>query len=234
MNHMRSMVLFSCVAVFVLAGVAAAGGKGSLTVAGFDSGEMNGRVPSGWELVEKAGTPNLALERKGAGYALRMKSDSRSSFGIKKGLDLKAGEYPCLSWAWKVARLPRGADVRAADKDDQAIQLYVAFKPTGWPAKLNSPVIGYIWGVECPKGAFVTSSQPFAGNVRHVVLRNKADPLDTWFTEKRNLEEDFRRLFPHIDGGKPRDITSIYFYINSQNTESEAEGYIHDVCFRRG
>jgi len=235
MKRMRSFLVFSCIMalVFVLSGTGMTGENGGLTVAGFDSGEMEKGAPSGWELVEKDGTPNLTLERKNARYVLHMKSDSESSFGIKKELDVMIGEYPFLNWEWKVARLPVGADIRKADTDDQAIQIYVAFKPTGWPAKLNTPVIGYIWGVECPKDTVVTSPQPFAGKVRYVVLRNREDALDTWFGEKRNLEEDYRRLFPDIDDGQPRDIKGISFYINSQNTESEAESYIYNVRFSR-
>ena len=232
---MGSFLLFSWVMgfVLVLSGTGMAGENAGLTVAGFDSGEMKKGAPSGWELVEKKGTPNLTLERKDTRYVLHMKSDSRSSFGIQKEMDLKAGEYPFLSWEWKVIRLPDGADVRKADTDDQAIQIYVAFKPTGWPSKLNTPVIGYIWGVECPKDTFVTSSQPFADKTRYVVLRNKEDALNTWFGEKRNLEEDYRKLFPDIDDGQPRDIKGISFHINSQYTKSEAESYIYNVHFSR-
>ncbi|TFG93359.1 MAG: DUF3047 domain-containing protein, partial [Syntrophobacterales bacterium] len=145
----------------------------------------------------------------------------------------KAGKYPFLSWKWKVGRLPDGGDVRKSATDDQAIQIYVAFKPTGWPEKLNTPVIGYIWGVECPKGSMITSDQLFADKVRYVVLRNKEDTLNTWFGEKRNLEEDYKKLFPDIDNGQPRDIKGISFYINSQNTKSAAESYIYDVRFSR-
>ncbi|MDD5722239.1 MAG: DUF3047 domain-containing protein [Syntrophales bacterium] len=235
MKLVKFSLIFSCMLafVFVLPGTGIAGGNGGLTVAGFDSGEMKKGAPSGWELLDRKGTPNLALERKDDRYVLHMKSDSQSAFGITKDLDLKAGEYPFLSWEWKVTRLPDGADVRKADTDDQAIQIYVAFDATGWPAKLNTPVIGYIWGVKCPKDTVVTSSQPFADKVRYVVLRNREDALNTWFSEKRNLEEDYRKLFPDIEGGQPRDIKSISFYINSQNTKSEAESYICSVRFSR-
>lgn len=235
MKYMRSFLAFSCMITIVLAlsGLGIACGNDGLIVAGFDSGEMQKGIPSGWKLVAKDGTPNLTLERKDTRYVLHMKSDRHSSFGIKKEIDLKTGEYPFLSWEWKVARLPDGADVRKASTDDQAIQIYVAFKPTGWPAKLNIPVIGYIWGVECPKGSMVKSAQPFADKVRYVVLRNKEDALNTWFCEKRNLEEDYRKLFPDIKDGEPRDIEEISFYINSQNTKSEAESYIYNVLFSR-
>jgi len=236
MRSVRSfLMIFSFIIIFVitLPGLVIAGGDNSLAVAGFDSEKMEKGAPSGWELVDKKGASDLVLESVDDKYALRMKSDRESSFGIKKEMDVKIKEYPFLNWEWKVARLPVGADVREADTDDQAIQIYIAFKPTGWPAKLKTPTIGYIWDTECPKDTVVTSQQPFASKVRYIVLRNKSDTLNEWYQEKRNLEEDYKKLFPDIDGGQPRDIEGISFYINSQHTKSEAESYIYDVRFSR-
>ena len=235
MRNSKSFLIFSFIMIFTLTltGAVMAGGDNGLIVAGFDSGKMGKGAPSGWKLIESDGTVNLDLEREGDRYILHMKSNSESSFGIKKEVNAKIKEYPFLNWEWKVARLPAGADIRKADTDDQAIQVYVAFKPTGWPAKLNTPTIGYIWGVECPKDTIVTSPQPFASKVRYIVLRNKSDKLDKWYYEKRNLEEDYKKLFPDIDGGQPRDIEGISFYINSQHTKSDAESYIYNVRFSR-
>ncbi len=235
MSSGRSFVIFSFMMIFIhtLPGTVIAGGDNSLTVAGFDSEKMEKGAPSGWELVEKKGVPNLDLEKVDDRYALHMKSNSESSFGIKKEMDVKIKEYPFLNWEWKVASLPVGADVRKADTDDQAIQIYVAFKPTGWPAELNTPTIGYIWGVECPKDTVVTSRQFLAGKVRYIVLRDKSDKLDKWYYEKRNLEEDYEKLFPDINNGKLRNIGGISFYINSQHTKSEAESYVYNVRFSR-
>ncbi|GAI98805.1 unnamed protein product, partial [marine sediment metagenome] len=59
------------------------------------------------------------------------------------------------------------------------------------------------------------------------------DKLDKWYEEKRNVSEDYKKLFPDIKGGKLRDVEGISFYINSQHTKSEGEGYIYDVYFSR-
>ncbi|MEA2014079.1 MAG: DUF3047 domain-containing protein [Thermodesulfobacteriota bacterium] len=235
MKSDRSFLSFSLVTIFILTltGATIASGSNALTAAGFDSEKMEKSAPSGWELVEKAGTVNLDLEKVDDSYALRMTSNSESSFGIKKEIKVKTAQYPFLSWKWKVAKLPIGADIRDADADDQAIQIYVAFKPTGWPVKLKTPTIGYIWGVECPKDTIVTSPQLLASKVRYIVLRNKTDELNIWYHQKRNLKEDYQKLFPDIDGGQPRDIEGISFYINSQHTKSEAESCIYDVRFSR-
>ncbi len=236
MRSIRSFLVilfFIALCVITLPGAVLAGGDNRLNIAGFDSNKMENGAPSGWELVEKKGVPNLVLESVNGRFALHMKSNSESSFGIKKEMDVTIKEYPFLSWEWKVAMLPVGADVRDADTDDQAIQIYVAFKPTGWPAKLKTPTIGYIWGVECPKDTVVTSPQPLADKVRYIVLKNKSDTLNEWYQEKRNLIDDYKKLFYDIDDGQPRDIVGISFYINSQHTKSEAESWIYDVRFSR-
>ncbi len=86
MKYMRSFLAFSCMMTIVLAlsGPGIACGNDGLTVAGFDSGEMQEGIPSGWKLVANDGTPNLTLERKDTRYVLHMKSDRHSSFGNKK------------------------------------------------------------------------------------------------------------------------------------------------------
>jgi hypothetical protein len=208
-------------------------GENTVMVAGFNSGEMKDGAPVGWKLDENKGTPDLELGKEDGKYALHLKSDSESSFGIKKEIKLKKGEYPFFNWKWKVCKLPVGGDVRKSDTDDQALQIYIAFKETGWPAKLKTPVIGYIWDNECPRETMVTSSQPFAGKVRYIVIRDKNDKLNEWYTEKRNIYEDFKKLFPDIDGGTPRDVKGVAFYINSQNTTSKADSYIYDVYFSK-
>jgi hypothetical protein len=189
-------------------------------------------IPAGWALEKRSGTPNLCLEKEGEGYVLRLASDRNSSFGIKRALRVDLSQYPFLTWRWKAVRLPEGGDVRGAQTDDQALQFYVAFPSLGFPARLNTPVVGYIWDNEAPRGWMGRSDQIGGGKLRYVVLRNKSDRLGEWHIEKRNLYDDYKRMFGDLKGAGP--ITQgIAFYINSQNTRSEAEGWIGDVLFSR-
>lgn len=200
-------------------------------VAGFSTDTMKEGAPAGWELVKSKGVPDIKLEKEGEMFALHLKSDKSSSFGIKKEVKNDPMRNPFLNWKWKVTRLPSGGDVRDKKSDDQALQLYVAFEATGWPAKLNIPVIGYIWDNEAPKGTVVKSSQLLADKVKYIVLRDKTDTLGEWSSEKRDVRDDYKKLFSDIDNGKVRKIEGISIYINSQHTESEAEGYIYDIYF---
>jgi hypothetical protein len=208
--------------------------KDIVLVAGFDSAHMQKGAPAGWILDRIEGTPVLKLEKSSEIYCLHMRSDSESSFGVKKEIKVDIKEYPYLNWRWKATRLPDGGDVRKTDTDDQAIQLYVAFAPTGFPARLNTNVVGYIWDDEAPKGWTGRSSRTGGGKLRYLVVRNKTDHLGQWYTEKRNIYDDYKKLFKDIKGGEPPGPThGIQFHINSQHTESEAESYICEVFFSK-
>ncbi|MBN1829981.1 MAG: DUF3047 domain-containing protein, partial [Deltaproteobacteria bacterium] len=199
-------------------------------IVGFDSDAWEGGAPQGWELTINAGKANLSLEKTDGTVALLLKSDSASAFGISRKVNVDPAAHPVLRWKWRVDKRPPG-DVRSFRTDDQAAQLYVLFREVSWPAKLNSPVIGYIWDDGSPKGAAVKSPQPLAMMVRYIVLRDKRDPLRTWMEEERNVLDDYRRLFPDIEDAKIRPVVGLSIYINSHHTGSEAESRIADIRF---
>jgi hypothetical protein len=202
-------------------------------IAGFDSPEMQKGAPTGWLLNLKKGEPNISLEAASQLYYLHMKSNE-SSYGVRSGIKVDIKEYPYLNWMWKVTRLPEGGDVRKSDTDDQAIQIYIAFTPTGFPESLNTPVLGYIWDNEAPRGWTGRSPAFGGGKLRYVVVRNKTDRLGQWYTEKRNIYEDYRKLLKDVECAEPAGLThGVEFYINTQNTRSSAESYIGDVYFSK-
>jgi hypothetical protein len=206
----------------------------SVVVAKYRSPRLVNGVPEGWTLMKHSGTPNINLIRAGDAYYVRMISDPRSGFGIERTVRVDLKEYPYLNWTWRATKLPRGGDVRKSATDDQALQIYVVFPSTVFPEKLNTPILTYIWDNEAPKGLSTRSPKPFLKRIRYLVLRNKTDQLGNWYTEKRNVYEDYKRIFRDIHGGEPMGAThGVRFYINSQNTRSNAEGYIGEMSFSK-
>ncbi len=206
----------------------------TVEVVRFLSAEMKKGVPPGWELDKKSGTPVLGLEKNGDSFQLNMKSDPQSSFGIKKAITVNVKEYPFLNWKWMASRLPQGGDVRKAETDDQAIQIYIAFPATGFPARLNTSVIGYIWDNEAPRDWMGRSPQFGGGKLRYVVLRNRTDKIGEWYSEKRNVYQDYRKLFRDMKEGEPTGpVQGVSLYINSQHTRSTAESSVGDIYFSR-
>ncbi len=189
--------------------------------------------PAGWTLDLKKGSHNFSVERDGQDLVLHMVSKN-NSFGIKKEAHVNVREYPYLNWRWKAVRVPPGGDVRNAGTDDQAIQLYIAFPAMGWPAALNSPVIGYVWDNESPRGYYGRCRQIGGDKLRYLVLRNKGDKTGEWQVEKRNVYQDYKTLFKDIKNGEPDAVTNgLQIHINSQHTGTEAESYIGEIYFTK-
>lgn len=206
----------------------------AVTVARYRTPCMINGVPEGWSLMKHSGSPNINLVKAGDAYYVRLHSDSRSGFGIERAVRVNLKEYPYLNWTWRATQLPKGGDVRKSSTDDQALQIYVVLPATGYPESLNTPILTYVWDNEAPKGLSVRSSKPFLRKIRYLVVRNKTDHLGQWYTEKRNVYADYKRIFRDVEGGEPRGAThGLRFYINSQNTKSNAEGYIGEVFFSR-
>jgi len=233
-KRLLTIIFLVLLTVFISAGDLFSILEESVAVAKYRSPRLVNGVPEGWTLMKHSGTPNINLVRAGDAYYVRMKSDPRSGFGIERTVRVDLKEYPYLNWTWQATKLPQGGDVRKSATDDQVLQIYVVFPSTVFPEKLNTPILTYIWDNEAPKGLSARSPKPFLKRIRYLVLRNKTDRLGNWYTEKRNVYEDYKRIFRDTRGGEPMGaIHGVRFYINSQNTRSHAEGYIGEMSFSK-
>jgi hypothetical protein len=182
-------------------------------------------VPSGWTLREFAGQADVELVRVDGRIAMHLRSD-RASFVLHRDVVVDLAEYPVLTWAWKVVRLPTGGDVRQAARDDQAAQVYVIFPR--WPAPLRqSDVIGYVWDTTAPAGTQLTSTR--AGNVRLMVVESGDGALGSWRRYGRDVAQDYAALF----GRKPPRVGKVAVMIDSNDTRSDAEAFWAPLSFRR-
>lgn len=179
--------------------------------------------PPGWDLKEFSGRAHVEVVRDGARLALRLVS-KQTSFALYRDVVLDPKRFPVLTWTWKALTLPAGGDVREKGRDDQAIQVYVIFPR--WPSpKVNSDVIGYIWDSRAPAGLKITSPQ--SRNVRLVVLQSGGDNAGRWIREERNVYQDYVELFRR----EPPKVGKIAVMIDSNDTRSSAESYVHDLAF---
>ncbi|MGH7207713.1 MAG: DUF3047 domain-containing protein, partial [Nitrospiraceae bacterium] len=120
---------------------------------------------------------------------------------------------------------PPEGDIREKTKDDQAAQVYVVFP--AW-LRVRSPIVGYIWDSNAPAG---TVADGYSMNpTRVIVLRSGTQPLGKWLQERRNVAEDYRKLF----GKDPdKNVGRVAIWINTQHTKSSAEATFADLQFLR-
>jgi hypothetical protein len=225
---MRSTPVRLTVLVFVFAVIATGWAADLFVVEDWRSYPLGTRgIPGDWkgqnwgrpvydlEIVSDNGQPVLRLRSKG--------ESSTISRDLGGGVDL--GETPILEWSWKVITLPTGGNACQKSADDQAAQVYV-----GWlrsPESVRSRIIGYVWDSTAPAGTICKSQK--APTVTYVVLRSGSEELGKWITERRNVVEDFWRIY----GEAPEKPTAVSLSIDSDDTRSSAESFIGPTVFTR-
>jgi hypothetical protein len=165
-------------------------------------------------VIEQDGQRVLHL--KSAGDSSNVNKDIRGRVRLR--------DTPVLEWTWKVVALPKGADARRAETDDEAAQLYVVWPR--FPEAVRSQIIGYIWDTKAPAGSIFKSKK--SGTVTYVVVRSGSADLGKWITERRNVREDFRRIY----GEEPDDPGGLSFGIDSDDVKGAAESYLGRILFR--
>lgn len=174
-------------------------------------------LPDGWEIRKVPGTDvtKYRVDPSGADGAgvLVMEADNASAtFATQlKTVDLR--RTPLLRWRWRVLEYPRDADGRVAERDDQAIGIYVSYGGI-----LGQKSIAYRWESDTPVGT-EGDARYAAGvvKVHWIAVRNQADGTGEWRVDERNVAADFQRVFGFIPDDPIIAVTS-----NSQYTGSRA------------
>jgi len=184
-------------------------------------------VPPGWT-KQNWGSPqyNFVVAANGNQKVLHMQSNNEGSTiskDIKGKVNLK--DTPLLEWSWKVMVLPRGGDSCKKATDDQAAQIYVTWPR--FPTAVRSRIIGYVWDTTEPAGTICKSEK--TGTVTYVIVRSGSADLGKWFTERRNVSEDFRKIY----GEEPDSPEALSVAIDSNDTNSTSESMIGTILFRR-
>jgi hypothetical protein len=192
------------------------------------TGEINRKgIPSGWtgEAFGRRADYDFTIEQHADGRVLHLQSRNDHSTiarDITGKVSLK--ETPILEWSWKATILPTGGDLRRKETTDMAAQLYVVWPR--FPALLRSRIIGYVWDARTPAATIVKSQK--TGTVMFVVLRSGSADLGKWLTERRNVAEDYAKIF----GEFPDDPGAITISIDSNDTQSMAESFMGRIVFR--
>jgi hypothetical protein len=184
-------------------------------------------IPPGWQ-GQNWGSPryDFRVEEQDGRAALHMKSANEGSTitrEIKGKINLK--DTPILEWTWKGVVLPKNGNSCKKATDDQAAQLFVVWPR--FPEAVRSRIIGYVWDTTQPMGTICKSEK--TGTVTYVVIRSGAAELGKWMAERRNLVEDFTKVY----GEAPDNPAAVSVSIDSNDTDSTSESFMAAIAFRR-
>jgi DUF3047 family protein len=181
-------------------------------------------IPTGWRPYETIGGHpgyDFTVVDDDGRRALDLRSEGDHST-IAKDVTVDLGQTPILEWDWKIVRLPAGADVRRKEASDLTAHLFVVWPR--FPALARSRLIGYAWGATAPPG-IVPSRK--TSRVTFVILHSGSAETGRWLTERRNVADDYRRIF----GEDAPNPGAIALSIDTNDTRASAEGVIGRIAF---
>ncbi|MDX1763695.1 MAG: DUF3047 domain-containing protein [bacterium] len=187
---------------------------GLMVIDDFESG-----LSSDWERKDFKGRTEYGVVQTDRGACLKAQSLGSAS-GLIRKISYSLDDYPILSWRWKVDNILKGGDERTKAGDDYGARVYVVF-PHWIPAMTRS--INYIWANKLPQGEAVPN--PYYRKAMMVAVESGSDHLGQWRHARRNVLEDYRRLF----GDEPPKVGAIAVMTDTDNTGESATACYDDI-----
>lgn len=206
-----------------------------------------GQIPRGWRLRKRFGYPKGASAKwvtKSRMRAVKLHSKAALTF-LEKTVNVDIRDYPIITWKWRVENILQGNDERTVEGDDHPIRIFFVFEPDSSKQSLwfrfkrflyldrihGHPMGGrfteYLWSSHLQPGD--TISDPGKPWQKLMVIEGGSSKLGNWLSYKRNLYEDYKRLYR----GEPSHLIFIGILNDTDQTGQEAVSYIADVIFHR-
>lgn len=218
-NGLRFIVLILFFLLMSLAAVAQEGSSQAvLPVGSFSAGSL-----AGWKNKAFKGETSYRLITDCRINVLKAESHAAASgLFFEQRIDLN--KTPVMNWRWRVEKPLTGLNEQAKSGDDFAARVYVVV--SGGLIFWNTKAINYVWANTTPKGKIWPN--PFAGDhAMMVAVRSSGDKTGQWFSEKRNVREDFKQL----TGEDIRYIDAVALMTDTDNSSGQAIAYYGDIFF---
>jgi hypothetical protein len=177
-----------------------------------------------WEVKEFKGRTVYVVAHDDDGSHV-VKAESRdAASGLIYKMEYSLRDYPVLAWRWKVTNILDKGDETKKEGDDYPARVYVVFPHWFFP---KTKSINYIWANKLPKGQHVPN--PFTGNAVMVAVQSGRENVGRWISERRNVYEDYRRLF----GEEPPMVGAIAIMTDTDNTGGSATAWYDDIRIER-
>jgi Protein of unknown function (DUF3047) len=192
--------------------------KNQILIGNFSAGAL-----TGWKAKEFKGQTQYQLTKIDGVQALKADSDAAAS-GLFHEQRIDLEKTPVMNWRWRIENRLGNIDEQSKSGDDFAARVYVVV--SGGLVFWNTKAINYVWSSTSPKDK--TWPNPFAGDhAVMVAVRSSSDSTGTWYTEKRNIRDDFKKLtgedMPYID--------AVAIMTDTDNAKGKATAYYGDIYF---
>jgi len=186
-------------------------------------GEFSANRLDGWEQKSFKGETRYQLQTIDGVTALKADSHAAGS-GLFKEQRIDLEKTPFLNWSWRIANRLNGINEQSKAGDDYAARVYVVV--SGGLVFWRTKAINYVWASNTSKDSVWPNA--FAGDhAMMLALRGLEAPLNTWFSEKRNVRADLQKLF----GEDIHYIDAVALMTDTDNSKGQITAYYGDIWF---
>jgi len=212
MKMLRSALIWPLLAVFLPASSPA--GTAVQTIVDFEDG-----LPPDTEERRFAGQTLYRVVETDNGRVLSATARGSAS-GLIFPTRFNPAEWPWLEWRWKIEGVVQNGDARLKRGDDYAARVYVIF-PHWLPLRTRS--INYIWANRLPRES--AQANTYTANAMMLALQSGNGYSGEWVAERRNLVDDYRRLF----GEEPPDEALVAVMTDSDQTQEAVQAWYDEI-----
>lgn len=178
---------------------------------------------TGWKAKEFKGATKYGLVTLENVKVLKADSDNAAS-GLYYEQRIDLDKTPVMNWRWRVEKPLTGLNEQEKSGDDFAARVYVVV--SGGLVFWNTKAINYVWSSAISKDQ--SWPNPFAGDhAMMLALRSSSDKAGEWYSEKRNIRDDFKQL----KGEDIRFIDAVAIMTDTDNSQGKATAYYGDIYF---
>ncbi len=178
----------------------------------------SGPKPS-WKIKKFQGATQYSItDLDGEKVMMAFSNKAASAIVFKREYSLH--DFPVLSWRWKVRNVISKGDYQSQGGDDYAARVYVIFPHRFFPWTRS---INYVWANRMPKGSH--SPSPYTARSVMVAMQTGPENTGSWITERRNVREDYRRIF----GEEPPAVGGIAIMTDTDDTGGSALAWYDDI-----
>ncbi|MDD5266306.1 MAG: DUF3047 domain-containing protein [Methylococcales bacterium] len=188
-------------------------------------GEFSHSRLDGWEQKSFKGETRYQLQALDGIMALKADSQGSGS-GLFKEQRIDLDKTPFLNWSWRIANRLSRLNEQSKSGDDYAARIYVVVK--GGLAFWQTKAINYVWAGNTAKDTAWPNA--FAGDhAMMLALRGPEASLNVWYSEKRNVKADLKKLF----GEDLRHIDAVALMTDTDNSGGQVSAFYGDIWFSK-
>ena len=201
-------------------------------------------LPPAWRL--QVPRPDLGrtrydiVERDGRNVLHAVADDAAS--GLRCEVDVDPNATPWLQWDWRARTVDARASVALFELDDAPARVAVGFEGGLSTLSVREQVFGdlvyaitgylmpfatlmYVWDGQAPVGSVFQYGR--SSRVRYLVVESGPERTDRWLAYRRNVVDDYRRVF----GAEPGHVSDVGVMTDSDDLSTLSETWYGDLSF---